>query len=907
MNVRLIIAGLEADIDRNVSFVLTKQFEDLTNPTIVKNSFSKTVQLPATNRNCQLFDHIYRLDHAILDFDASKRVPFELLFNGFVLETGYIKMNEIIRGQYPQYFNIVLYGEIGNIFYNMSEKFMDELNLDFNHIINRQTVIDSWTNEDYRYFLTYSGLYDNFDSDKIFSGIDVNQNPIKGIACGNGVTVILTSKGYLTFENGNLTYHSGLTTFPNELLSPRASIKYDESRQLFVAWDLEAVYYTSNPTSDSWNNNYITGYGNFCDVDMLPSTVGLAPIAILTTEGYVITISEFGGEFINAAQIENWFFVPNVRPRITRYTGGVFIYGAVSTATRVLYFYQTSTTDYRWSQNPFLNYIVDIYSESGVVNFPYFFAAGASFIYYTKKTNSTSLGSWSSSPDYGYAINGFTRKGDYIAFGNNGIIVRMVYESTTDTVSFNQITNNLTGYNIVYMDYDFSNQLYVAGITDSTGKQYIARSDSRLTTWTITRGYYYETSGELEEHERNEFRSYYQRPGIRLKTLFIQILNESGANFNLHADFFSEDNPYWNDTWVIMNRLKGTELPDDHAGNIRSGDGITYSQMVPSNVSQFSFFISYLKAFGLIVIYNKENKTLEVMDKNELFAQKEVIDWTERIDFSKSASIKPISFDFKYGNLRWSDAGSHYENTYKENYNIEYGAYRIDTDYEFDSNEKDLNSNLFTNVVMSQEYNTLFRGRFNDSYANDKVLPALFTKSNDQLDYNESSWHLVFSRGTLNVSTPIRISDDNPDMLDLSLYMWNDNDADYTQISSYPQCVRLVTVGSNSWSLDFGRPAKLYYIVETSYPDNVEIYPRMWEKYIREIYNRENKILTAYIYIDAIDFSTFLFSPFVQINDTFWRVIKIDNFDVQVDKSTKVELLRVYDPNVYGPSIQNPK
>ena len=73
--VRLFIGNSEVELDKSVQFAITKQFEDLTNPTNIINDWSKTVSIPFTQKNNELFGHIYNPDKVIVD------VPENLLLN----------------------------------------------------------------------------------------------------------------------------------------------------------------------------------------------------------------------------------------------------------------------------------------------------------------------------------------------------------------------------------------------------------------------------------------------------------------------------------------------------------------------------------------------------------------------------------------------------------------------------------------------------------------------------------------------------------------------------------------------------------------------------------------------------------------------------------------------------------
>lgn len=61
-NTRLYIAGKLVDCSETLSLPITYSLEDLANPTVVKNSFSKTITIPATKNNNKIFGEFFKLD-----------------------------------------------------------------------------------------------------------------------------------------------------------------------------------------------------------------------------------------------------------------------------------------------------------------------------------------------------------------------------------------------------------------------------------------------------------------------------------------------------------------------------------------------------------------------------------------------------------------------------------------------------------------------------------------------------------------------------------------------------------------------------------------------------------------------------------------------------------------------------
>lgn len=123
MKTQLFIENKEVELTDDVQFLLNKQFEDITNPTVIINDWSKTISIPFTESNNRLFGYVYRADRIIssngtedsyklmnIYFDPTKKLDFKLVYNSFDMMTGYAKMNEIKQINGSGTYDITLFG-----------------------------------------------------------------------------------------------------------------------------------------------------------------------------------------------------------------------------------------------------------------------------------------------------------------------------------------------------------------------------------------------------------------------------------------------------------------------------------------------------------------------------------------------------------------------------------------------------------------------------------------------------------------------------------------------------------------------------------------------------------------------------------------------------------------------------
>ena len=160
--IQLYIEGVRADLDDGAFILLNYTQEDLTNPTIVKNSFSKQITLPGTPTNDAIFGHIYRNDRDTLYgspyngpyFDPCRKTSF-VLYNeaNEIIESGYLKLDSIEQTRRKRSYKVTLFGGLGSFLYGLSYDSNGEkltmADLDFGEtldfVIDRDAVSAAWT------------------------------------------------------------------------------------------------------------------------------------------------------------------------------------------------------------------------------------------------------------------------------------------------------------------------------------------------------------------------------------------------------------------------------------------------------------------------------------------------------------------------------------------------------------------------------------------------------------------------------------------------------------------------------------------------------------------------------------------------------------------------------------------
>lgn len=188
MRLTLYIGGQKADMTEDGFVLLNYAITDLTNPAVLKNSWTQDIDLPATPANDRIFGHSFRADRLAggggtgAQFNASQRTSFALYADtGEIIYAGYLKLNSVTKDTY----SVSLFGGLGDFIYNLSftpsgEKMtLADLDygVDLDFVINKNAVQDAWARLEgdtskpemwdvINFAPCYNGLPENFTADK---------------------------------------------------------------------------------------------------------------------------------------------------------------------------------------------------------------------------------------------------------------------------------------------------------------------------------------------------------------------------------------------------------------------------------------------------------------------------------------------------------------------------------------------------------------------------------------------------------------------------------------------------------------------------------------------------------------------------------------------------------------------
>lgn len=868
--VRLFIENNELELDESVQIALTKQFEELSNPTTIINDWSKTVSIPFTHKNDTIFGFIYNVDKLTVQdspdnvltgiyFNPLKKLNMRLQWEDSVLMVGYAKMNNVKKVRGKGVYEITLFGQLGKIFQELSKITFNTNAEESDYIIDGSQYVDTVIDK----ALVVSSWGSSGQSTYALSGSTITD--IIGFAPNNSYYEEFDSKTFQsntavsdTFENvlketwddGNGGYTTGVapeTAIPNGMLPREIGefrsyyqtpfIYWNKLWQIFqkkaelltgYEWDLDNSWFTSsnpyysklvymlkpfNVKNGTSLENHYTKWG----YDALARSLGRS-----TTPDSPQSVKKMamptGESVVSNNKIEAYPLLPT--------------YSDVQSAAR----YPHLPTNVATFKCP---------DEFTAITYKWNIP-----MYITTKVSGSHLRDTS------------------------GLVVSMkmwgcddnLTQANSRLIQTNNFIVRHEGSNFTYRDYTPID----TGSSPSTG-------DDR---YTLT---------------------------FNLSSNFSASAAKCGAYcyFTLEC-FYTDDNPMTNglgDEGYTYYRDSAYVDVNMSSGAFRSGVHFTLNDLWDNGYNIFEQILNYCKMYRILIFVDEANKKLKFTKATTYFQSYNILNWTDKLDLSKDYVITPVTFENKYVIFNYDDNKSKLGERYKESWGVNYGEKRLITEYNFN----DVKKNLFDKKITASITNTDLSLSWTNLYSYSQIsysLPSeVFVYSKDKDGKPISNFGaFFFHNGKRNFDTTsalrmrsVIVSDDTTFQQSNDTYYYSQSQ-NGTSISTYPALD--IVYSDNEKLCLFNKPMENYTYAE-NLGTSLGIFDMFWKNYLDEHYNIQNKKVTCYIRLKPSDFINFEYKNFVQIGNQLYFVNKIYDYNVESNESTKVDLITVQDLTAY--------
>ncbi|NBU76613.1 MAG: hypothetical protein EBS30_15575, partial [Planctomycetes bacterium] len=128
----------DVDLFESISIPVTKSIVDIKEPDQRKSDFTKTITIPGTTNNNQLFSSIFNLDRATInstrynyqpDFNPNLKVEAILFRNSIPQIQGYMQLTGIRINDGAIEYDCVIIGKFANMFQDLGDLKLTDLDL----------------------------------------------------------------------------------------------------------------------------------------------------------------------------------------------------------------------------------------------------------------------------------------------------------------------------------------------------------------------------------------------------------------------------------------------------------------------------------------------------------------------------------------------------------------------------------------------------------------------------------------------------------------------------------------------------------------------------------------------------------------------------------------------------------
>lgn len=921
MDIRLYIDNMKVDLNNELQILFNWQESDLSNPTVIKNGYSKTIVLQGTDNNNEIFGHFWNLERYLTsnsgntrtDFNPSYRVPFTLYYNGSIYEKGYVKLQRVIRNNGVNRYEIGLFGGLGTFLYNLStdwntgvkksladlnfygkrkpkiysidatignasatvEDTVADSNTDLSFTINADTILDAWANISnnngkwsvINFAPTYNGFPSNIDADKVL----INFNNMSGLE-----TSVTDGTSAFTAHNGY-----ALGKLPSKLTMEETKDyrSYLQTPIVRTKSIIDAICMKENN-----NGKYDNGYEVVLDEDFFNPS--------------------------NPYYWDSWITLPKLNLSYTTVGGTEVDLGTI-----------TPSYDYTTPNGRTLAILVD--NPVGTTN-----KIKVSFDLQITVPNATadrlylaaSSREWSvinALAIQAYASNSLTDS-EYI-FGSSSI---------------EWLTNKLSNGTIYTCDYAKSNGTFTPKVNNTSN---------------IEDGSFVRVAQNIYRWNRQIVLECDLPENTNVIKIDFQLANSQGSVTDRNKLCTSvtpvDKNSLY--TWSMQSvTLSNSDMALIKASteNFYSNQVITKDALLTTSYSPAEFLVSFCKMFGLYLHKDIVEDKIYITTRNNFYKRDNIINLEDIIDLSKDLEINPVYVDANYVSLTNKAEESASIIEYKDKYGKEFGQKVVDTGFEFNADTKELNNGVFKTAVQAKEqsqyfyknkdgknpyvYNgfsyTLYQdGQYTGSTktvgVDKKEISTYFDSFNDNYKYYdvmskaqfEDKEHkglptenvFLFFNGYENVNgMGYYLTDDVQEMSYLNnkpCWLMTNSEKDTNGkkiaivINNLPRFSRYFE--GNHWmmySFDYGSPRELF-VPDIQNNDEGNIYHIYFKNYFEDLYDVNTKVVTCYIKADDLTEDTL--RNIYWFRNGLWRINKIYDYNPLSPNTTKCEFIKIQD------------
>jgi hypothetical protein len=304
---------------------------------------------------------------------------------------------------------------------------------------------------------------------------------------------------------------------------------------------------------------------------------------------------------------------------------------------------------------------------------------------------------------------------------------------------------------------------------------------------------------------------------------------------------------------------------------------VDFNSIVPI-VEMSELFTSVLQMFNLYVEVDPNNeRNLLIETRDTFYSQGGTKDWTYKLARDRDVTLEPLGVltDREYI-YTYSEDGDYYNERYQSNRGHVYGRARVEIDNDFVQSSKE------TEIIFSPT------PLINDNPSS-RIIGAIYDSDiEDGFKQTDSNVRILQWGGMLPSNPQWVFSYSNANQQNIPLL---------AAFNTYPYAGHWDNPITPTIDINFGLTYELYYqanaFTGTLQVTNANLYNIYHRNYINEVTDKDSKVMTAMFYLEPTDINTLDFRDQIVIDNSYWRLNKVMNYNPFKEGLTKVELIKI--------------
>jgi hypothetical protein len=319
----------------------------------------------------------------------------------------------------------------------------------------------------------------------------------------------------------------------------------------------------------------------------------------------------------------------------------------------------------------------------------------------------------------------------------------------------------------------------------------------------------------------------------------------------------------------------GTEFYDIPKPELSEFSNVNPTSALPELKAK-DFLTALIKMFNLYIEPNQLDDRLLAIEPRDIYYKDNVVDITNNLDVSKDFIQKPMgALDFKQLEFSYAMDDDYWNKDYTDKYNYNHGFKRLDVENDF--------------LVETKKIELPFAPTPLAKPTTDRIIPQIVWWK-DQNSVNgrvnkTAKPRILYYGGLKYTGSPLVIHS-------------NGTPQTNTPYSNYGYAGHIDDPINPNYDLNWATSQEIYYTIGGQTPITINnLYKRYWEKYIKEITDKDSKIIECYMYFNNVELQNLSFRNLYKIDRQYYRLYKVET-DLNSNEPARCQFLKLKNINV---------